>query len=61
MMISRVYSSALSDLRAGLRLAFPARPLVGVHETRLGPRFGLGKPCEALTWGLLFPCGCFAH
>jgi len=31
-MISRVDSSDLSDLRPGLRLAFPARPLVGVHE-----------------------------
>src|SRR5690242_12004206 len=32
MMISRVYSSDLSDLRPGLRLAFLARPLVGVLE-----------------------------
>ena len=59
MMISRVYSSDLSDLRPGLRLAFPARPLVGVHERgvaraaargrRAAPRqsaapAGLGRP-----------------
>ena len=31
-MISRVPSPALSDLRPGLRLAGPARPLVGVQE-----------------------------
>jgi hypothetical protein len=31
-MISRVYPSALSDLRPGLRLADPARPIVSVHE-----------------------------
>jgi hypothetical protein len=32
MMISRVSSPALPDLRPALRLAGPARPLVGVHK-----------------------------
>src|ERR1035438_10622211 len=32
MMIARVPPSALSDLRPGLRLAGPARPLIGVEE-----------------------------
>src|SRR6266487_4206956 len=32
MMISRVDPSVLSDLRPGLRLAGPARPIVSVHE-----------------------------
>ena len=59
MMMARVPASALSDLQPGLRLAGPARPLIGVEERgtagaaargrRAAPRHsaapaGLGRP-----------------
>src|SRR5215467_9920718 len=56
MMISRVPPSALSDLHQGLRLAGPARPLIGVEKRGIagaaarGRRARRTKPRPRLDW-----------
>src|SRR5579859_2415671 len=43
MMIARVPPSALSDLHPGLRLAGPARPLIGIEKRRTAGAAARGR------------------